>query len=70
MELWGHVQNVMEASRVHQLLAQLEQSMKGATTSFPKRMYKDLDDSVEQLEMTLTAHWEETRGLQEQIPVL
>ena len=26
MELWGHVQNVMESSRVHQLLAQLEEN--------------------------------------------
>ena len=44
--------------------------MKDATTSFAERMYKDVDDSVEQLEKTLTPYWKETRGLQEQIPIV
>ena len=63
MELWGCVQNLMESLGVHQLLAQLEQSMKDVTTSFAERMYKDVDDSMERLEKTLTAYWKETRGL-------
>ena len=70
MELWGHVQNVMEASGVHQLLAQLEQKMQEETTRFAEVMYKYVDDSVGQLEKTLAAYWEEIKALQEQIPVL
>ena len=46
MELWGRVQNVMEASGVHQLLAQLEQKMQEETTRFAEEMYKYVDDSA------------------------
>ena len=71
IELWGRVQNVLDASVVHQLLAQLENSMKEGTTSFAKRMYKYVDDFVDQLKKTLVAYWEDMkRGLQEQIPIL
>ena len=70
MELWGRVQNVMEASGVHQLLAQLEQKMQEETTRFAEEMYKYLDDSAGQLKKTLAAYWEEIKALQEQIPVL
>ena len=70
MELWGRVQNVMEASGVHQLLAQLEQKMQEETTRFAEVMYKYVDDSAGQLEKTLAAYWEEIKALQEQIPVL
>ena len=62
MELWGHVQNVMEASGVHQLLAQLEQKLQEETTSFAEVMYKYVDDCAGQLEKTLAAYWEEIRG--------
>ena len=44
--------------------------MKDVTTSFAKRMYKDVDDSVERLEKTLTVYREEIKALQEQILVL
>ena len=70
MELWGLVLNVMEASGVHQLVAQLEQTMQKETTSFAEVMYKYVDDSTGQLEKTLAAHWEEIKALQEQIPIL
>ena len=70
MELWGHVQNVMEASGVHQLLAQLDQKMQEETTRFAEVMYKYVDDSAEQLEKTLAAYWGEIKALQEQILVL
>ena len=63
MELWGHVQNVMEASGVHQLLAQLEQTMQKETTSFAEVMYKYVDDSARQLEKTLAAYWERIKAL-------
>ena len=48
MELWGRGQNVMEASGVHQLLAQLEQKMQEETTRFAEEMYKYVDDSAGQ----------------------
>ena len=70
MELWGRMQNVMETSGVHQLVAQLEQTMQKETTSFAETMFKYVDESAERLEKNLAAYWEETRGLQEQIPVL
>ena len=70
MELWGHVQNIMEASGVHQLLAQLEQKMQEDTIGFAEEMYKYVDDFVGQLEKTLAAYWEEIKALQEQIPIL
>ena len=70
MELWGRVQNVMEASGVHQLLAQLEQTMQKETTSFAEVMYKYVDDSTGRLEKILAAYWEEIKALQEQILVL
>ena len=70
MELWGRVQNVMEASGVHQLLAQLEQKTPEKTTRFAEVMYKYVDDSAGRLEKTLAAYWEEIKALQEQIPVL
>ena len=63
MELWGHVQNVIEASGVHQLLAQLEQKMQEETTYFAEEMYKYVDDSVGQLKKTLTIYWEEIKAL-------
>ena len=56
--------------RVHQLVAQLEQTMQVETSSFVEKMFKYVDKSAERLEKTLAAYWEETRGLQEQIPVL
>ena len=56
MELWGRVQNVMEASGVHQLLAQLEQKMQEETTRFAEVMYKYVDDSAGQLVKTLAAY--------------
>ena len=64
MELWGHVQNVMEASGVHQLLAQLEQTVQEETTRFAEVMYKYVDDSAGQLEKTMAAYWEEIKALQ------
>ena len=64
------MQNVMETSGVHQLVAQLEQTMKVETSSFAEKMFKYVDESAERLEKTLAAYWEEARGLQEQIPVL
>ena len=70
MELWGRVQNVMEASGVHQLVAQLEQTMQKETTSFTEVMSKYVDDSAGQLEKTLVAYWGEIKPLQEQILVL
>ena len=70
MELWGRVQNVMEASGIHQFLAHLEQKMQEEATRFAEVMYKYVDDSVEQLEKTLAAYWGEIKALQEQIPVL
>ena len=70
MELWGCVQNVMEASGVHQLLAQLEQKMQEETTRFAEEMYKYVDDSAGQLEKTLATYWGEIKALQEQILVL
>ena len=70
MELWGHVENVMEASGVHQLVAQLEQTMQKETTSFAEVMYKYVDNSARQFEKTLAAYWEEIKALQEQILVL
>ena len=60
----------MEASGVHQLLAQLEQKMQEETTRFAEVMYKYVDDSVGQLEKTLATYWGEIKALQEQIPVL
>ena len=57
MELWGRVQNVMESSGVHQLLAQLEENMKTETTSFAERMYHYVDDSVGRVEKTLPTYW-------------
>ena len=70
MDLWGRLQNVMESSGVHQLVAQLEQTMQAETTSFAERVFHYVDESTERLEKNLAAHWEETRGLQAQIPVL
>ena len=70
MELWGRMQNTMESSGIHQLLAQLEQNMKDATSKFAGEMYAHVNDSVGQVEKTLAAYWEETRGLQQQVPVL
>ena len=70
MELWGCMQNGMEASGVHQLLAQLEQKMQEETTRFAEEMYKYVDDSAGQLEKTLVAYWGEIKALQKQIPVL
>ena len=70
MELWGRMQNVMDTSGVHQLVAQLEQTMQTETSSFAERVFKYVDKSAERLEKNLAAYWEETRGLQEQIPVL
>ena len=70
MELWGRMQNVMDTSGVHQLVAQLEQTMQTETTGFAERVFKYVDESAERLEKNLAAYWEETRGLQEQIPVL
>ena len=63
MELWGHVQNVIEASGVHQLLAQPEQKMQEETTRFAKVMYKYVDDFAGQLEKTLAAYWGEIKAL-------
>ena len=63
MELWGCVQNVMEASGVHQLLAQLEENMKTETTSFAERMYHYVDDSIGRMEKTLATYWEEIKAL-------
>ena len=48
----------MEASGVHQLVAQVEQTMQKETTSFTEIMYKYVDDSAGQLEKTLAAYWE------------
>ena len=62
------MQNVMEASGVHQLLAQLEQTMQKETTSFAEVMYKYVDDSARQLEKTLAAYWEEIKALHETNP--
>ena len=59
------MQNVMESSGVHQLLAQLEENMKIETTSFAERMYHYVDDSPGRLEKTLAAYWEEIKALQE-----
>ena len=70
MELWGRVQNTMESSGIHQLLAQLEQSMKDATSKFAGEMYAHVNDSVGQVEKTLAAYWAEIQALQGQIPVL
>ena len=63
MELWGHVQNVMEALGVHQLLAQLEENMKTKTTSFAERVYHYVDDYVGRVEKTLATYWEEIKAL-------
>ena len=70
MELWGRMQNVMESSGIHQLLAQLEENMQTETTSFAERMYHYVDDSTGHMEKTLVAYWEEIKALQEHIPVL
>ena len=70
MELWGCMQNVMDASGFHQAVAQLEHTMQKETTNFAKKMFKYVDESAERLEKNLATCWEETRGLQEQIPVL
>ena len=70
MELWGRMQNVMNASGVHQTVAQLEQTMKDASAAFAGEMYQYINDATERLEKNLAAYWEETRGLQEQIPAL
>ena len=64
------MQNVMEASGVHQLLAQLEQKVQEETTRFAEVMYKYVDDSAGRLEKTLVAYWGEIKALQEQILVL
>ena len=56
IELWGHVQNTMESSGVHQLLAQLEQNMKDATSKFAGEMYAHVNDSVGQVEKTLATY--------------
>ena len=63
MELWGRVQNTMESSGIHQLLAQLEQSMKDATSKFAGEMYAHVNDSVGQVEKTLAAYWAEIQAL-------
>ena len=65
MELWGRVQNVMESSGVHQLLAQLEENRKAETTSFAERMYHYADDFAGGVEKTLVVYWEEIKALQE-----
>ena len=70
MELSGHVQNTMESLGIHQLLAQLEQIMKDATSKFAGEMYAHLNDSVGQVEKTLTAYWAEIQALQQQIPLM
>ena len=70
MDLWDRLQNVMETSGVHQLVAQLEQTMQAETSSFAERVFHYVDESAERLEKNLAAYWEETRGLQAQIPVL
>ena len=70
MDLWGRLQNVMESSGVHQLVAQLEQTMQAETTSFAEKVFQHVEETAERLEKNLAAHWEETRGLQAQIPVL
>ena len=70
MDLWGRLQNMMETSGVHQLVAQLEQTMQAETTSFAERVFQYVDESAERLEKNLAAHWKETKGLQAQIPVL
>ena len=70
MELWGRMQNVMDASGVHQAVAQLEQTMKDASADFVGEIYTYVNEATAQLEKNLAAYWEETRGLQEQIPVL
>ena len=44
--------------------------MKDATSKFAGEMYAHVNDSVGQVEKTLAAYWEETRGLQQQVPVL
>ena len=63
MELWGRVQNTMESSGIHQLLAQLEQSMKDATSKFAGEMYAHVNDSVGQVEKTLVVYWAKIQAL-------
>ena len=55
MELWGRMQNMMDASGVHQAVAQLEQTMQKKTTSFAEKMFKYVDKSAERLEKNLAA---------------
>ena len=70
MELWGRLQNVLDASGVHQTVAQLEQTMREASAVFAEEMYTHINDATERLEKNLAAYWEETKGLQAQLPVL
>ena len=70
MDLWGRLQNVMSTSGVHQTVAQLEQNMKDASADFAGEMYTYVNDATGRLEKNLSAYWEETRGLPEQISVL
>ena len=53
----------MDASGVHQAVAQLEQTMKDASADFAGEIYTYVNDATERLDKNLAAYWEETRGL-------
>ena len=46
MELWGWVQDVLRALKVHQLVSQVEVSMQDAMAKFAQDMYQCVDDEV------------------------
>ena len=46
---------MMKASEVHQLVSQLESSMRDATTQFAQNMYRFVGDEVAKLEEGLNA---------------
>ena len=46
MELWGRVQDVMRAPKVHQLVPQVEASMQDASAKFAQDMYQYVEEEV------------------------
>ena len=55
MELWGWVQDVLRAPKVHQLVSHVEASMQDASAKFAQDMYQYVEEEVAKLADELAA---------------
>ena len=55
MQMWGQLQEMLKALEVHQLVSQLESSMRDAMTQFAQDMYGFMGDEVAKLKEGLNA---------------